>query len=414
MRRNLLGGLTTLAAALSAVLAFAVSPAGAASAAALASPAPASASTLLLYLTGVSCVTATFCAGVGAQGDSAHPAKGNVPLAMVWTGTRWRKTPVPLPKGWAEGQLDSVSCRSAAYCVATGEIGAGADTPIAETWNGRTWTVARLPRPSAPSRFSPGTQVSCAAVRHCVATAANITSSGAGRPFIDTLSGTKWTTRTVPLPSGTKAAGFGAVDCVSVSYCVLAGAYRAKNVAVLFESWNGKAFRVQKAATPAGASAPSLTSVSCVSATDCVAVGTSFKSTVSVGAPFATAFAERWNGKTWSVTSVFGAGGPKNPELGGVSCTSPTRCVTVGGTSADGTEETSHALAASYNGTTWKVASVPAPASGGTSAFSSVSCLSAKDCVAVGEGGGPQGTLFSSAAFTGFWNGTRWKAVPAS
>ena len=50
----------------------------------------------------------------------------------------------------------------------------------------------------------------------------------------------------------------------------------------------------------------------------------------------------------------------------------------------------------------------------GTSAFSSVSCVSAKDCVAVGEGGGPQDTLFSSAAFTGFWNGKTWKAVPAS
>jgi hypothetical protein len=410
VRRNLLAGLTPLAAALCAVLAFAACPASASPASAAPAAASAKASTLLLQLNGVSCVSAEFCAGVGAQADSAHLARGNVPLAMIWTGTRWRKTAAPLSKGWAEGQLDSVSCRSTVYCVATGEEGGGADTPIAETWDGKAWSVSKLPRPSAPSHFSQGTFVSCAALGRCVATAANVTSSEAGRPFIDTLNGTKWTTRSVPLPSGAKAAGFGAIDCVSTSYCVLAGAYSAKRVAVLFESWNGKAFRVLKAATPAGSSLPSVNSVSCVSASDCVAVGTIAKS----GVLSFTAFAERWNGKAWSVGSMFGAGGPKNPELAGVSCTSATTCVTVGLTTVDGTEQTSHALAASYNGKTWSVGSVPAPTGGGTSAFSAVSCLSAKDCVAVGEGGGPQGTLFSGAAFTGFWNGTSWKAVPAS
>ena len=406
MRRNLLAGLAALAAALSAVLTFAVPAATAASVAA-----PASASTLLLQFNGVSCVSAKFCAGVGAQGDSAHPAKGNVPLAMIWTGTRWRKTAVPLSKNWSEGQLDSVSCRSAAYCVATGEEGGGADTPIAETWNGRAWTVAKLPRPDTGAYF-PGIAVSCASVRRCVATGANVTKSRAGRPFIDTLSGTKWATRSVPLPSGTKAAGLGAVDCVSTSYCVLAGVYSAKHLAVLFESWNGKTFKVLTAASPAG-SFFDVTGLSCVSSMDCVAVGQIIRSGL-FSAGSVTAFAERWNGKAWSVTSVFGPKGPTNPELSAVSCTSPTRCVTVGLTTTNGTEQTSHALAAAYNGKIWTPASVPAPAGGGTSAFSTVSCLSASYCVAGGEGGGPGGLLFSSAAFTGFWNGKTWTEVPAA
>jgi len=404
VRRNLLAGLTTLAAALSAILTFAASPASAAPAAA-----PSSASTLLLQFNGVACVSAKFCAAVGAQGDSAHPAKGDAPLAMIWTGESWRKTAVPLSKGWSEGQLDSVSCRSAAYCVAAGEEGGGADSPIAETWNGKAWTVAKLPRP-AVGRYLGGSAVSCAAVRRCVATGANVTSSGAGRPFIDTLNGTKWTARKVPMPSGATAAGFSAVDCVSVSYCVVAGDYSAKHAAVLFESWNGKAFSELTAATPAGSSFPSVNDVSCVSASDCVAVGTVVKSGVFSSA----AFCERWNGRAWSVSGVFGRKGPKNPSLDSVSCTSATRCVTVGLTTVNGTEQTSHALAASYNGKTWSVGSVPAPADGGTSAFSAVSCVSAQDCVAVGEGGGPDGTLFSSAAFAGFWNGTSWKAVPAA
>jgi hypothetical protein len=40
--------------------------------------------------------------------------------------------------------------------------------------------------------------------------------------------------------------------------------------------------------------------------------------------------------------------------------------------------------------------------------------VSATDCAAVGEGGGPGKTLFSSTALTAFWNGKSWKLVGAS
>lgn len=404
MRRHRLAGLTTLAAALSAVLAFAVSPASAASAAG-----PASASTLLLQFNGVSCVSARFCAGVGEYGNSADPAKGDLPLAMIWTGTSWRETSVPVLKGWEQGGLDSVSCRSASYCVAVGFDWRGSSYyPMAETWNGRAWNAKALPRP-AVGFFLRGSSVSCAALGRCVATGDNIEGT-AERPFIDVLNGSKWTDRTVPSPPVSTSAGISAVDCVSASYCVLAGAYSFKHVSVLFESWNGKFFTILKAASPAGASFLSVSGVSCVSVTDCVAVGSAGGSPIISTA----AFAERWNGKAWSTTSLFGLKGPENPDLAAVSCTSATRCVTAGVTSTDGSEQTSHALAAYYNGRTWTTAVVPARTGDGTSAFSGVSCVSARDCVAVGEGGGPGGLLFSSAAFSAFWNGESWKVVPAA
>jgi hypothetical protein len=62
----------------------------------------------------------------------------------------------------------------------------------------------------------------------------------------------------------------------------------------------------------------------------------------------------------------------------------------------------------------WTTANVPPLIHGGSSAFSAVSCWSATGCVAVGEGGGPNGSLFSDAALTGFWNGKDWKLVGAS
>jgi hypothetical protein len=89
--------------------------------------------------------------------------------------------------------------------------------------------------------------------------------------------------------------------------------------------------------------------------------------------------------------------------------------VAAGVTSTDGSEGTSHALAVSYDGRSWTTTSVPAlPKGGGTSAFNGVSCVSATDCVAVGEGGGPGGSLYSNAPVTGFWSGKSWKLVSAS
>ena len=413
MRRKLLAGLAVLTAALCAIVGCAASPAGAGSpasgAAAVAPAAATSASTLLLQLNGVSCVSRTFCAAVGAEGNSALPAKGNAPLAMIWTGTRWRRTSVPKLKGWQQAALYGVSCRSGRYCVAVGSYnGVTGSHPMAETWNGKAWQAIALPRPVTGVSLGAGA-VSCTAVGRCVATGITAMPSEADRPFIETLSGTRWTARNVPIPRGGTTALIDAVDCVSASYCVLAGTYNIKQPpGVLFESWNGRVFTVLKAATP-GAPDLAVNGVSCASATDCVAVGVLEKPPLYAG----TSFAERWNGRAWSVISQIGPQEPKNPKLFGLSCASANWCVAAGLTSANGSLQTSHALAASYDGKTWEVASVPAPAGVGTT-FTAVSCVSATDCVAVGDRGGPASALDSSVAFTSVWNGTTWKAVAAA
>jgi hypothetical protein len=57
---------------------------------------------------------------------------------------------------------------------------------------------------------------------------------------------------------------------------------------------------------------------------------------------------------------------------------------------------------------------VPARAHAASGAFSAATCLSAKDCVAVGAGGGAGSLLLSRAALTGFCNGKTWKLLGAS
>jgi hypothetical protein len=357
----------------------------------------------MLQFNGVSCVSATFCAGVGEEGNSAHPARGDVPLTMIWNGARWRETATPLPKGWPEGQLGGVSCPSRSYCVAIGDYSKGTTVnPLAETWNGRDWTATLLPRPSSSTS---STGLSPARPPTGAWASAPSPTSPKGHAFAETLTGTKWTVRDVPLPKGSAGGGFDGVSCVSVTDCVLVGgSYTAKHQTALFESWNGKTFAQMKAASPAGQIF--VDGVSCTSAKSCVPVG----SRSHPGFYNQTGFAELWNGESWSVTSVQG---PKNPLLVGVSCAAAKNCVAVGDTSTDGSEQTSHALAISYNGH-WTTGIVPRLANGGTSAFSGVSCVSATDCVAVGEGGFPGKTLFSSAALTAFWNGKNWKLVGAS
>jgi hypothetical protein len=418
MRKIMLVGLamlTALGAVLAAVLGASSAPVKAATAAAtvnavaatrVSAAATASTSTLMLQFNGVSCVSATFCAGVGEEGDSAHPARGDVPLTMIWNGARWRETATPLPKGWPEGQLGGVSCPSRSYCVAIGDYSKGITlNPMAETWNGRDWTVTELPRPAGPFSVVDGA-ISCPAAHRCVADGTFALAPSRGHAFAETLTGAKWTIRDVPLPKGSIGGGFGSVSCDSVTDCVLAGgSYTAKHQTVLFESWNGKTFAPMKAASPAGQFSD-LYDVSCTSAESCVAVGSVSHS----GLYNQTGFAELWNGRNWSVTSVKA---PKNPLLTGVSCAAAKSCVAVGDTSADGSEQTSRALALSYDGH-WTTGIVPRLANGGSSAFSSVSCVSAIDCVAVGEGGGPGKTLFSSSALTAFWNGRSWKLVGAS
>ena len=196
-----------------------------------------------------------------------------------------------------------------------------------------------------------------------------------GHAFAEILTGTKWTVREVPLPKGSTAAAL--AGFMRLGHALRAGGrLRRKHSMVLFESWNGKTFARMKAVSPAG-QFPDVYGVSCTSAKSCVAVGSITRS----GFYNQTGFAELWNGKSWSVISVKG---PKNPLLTGVSCATAKSCMAVGNTSTDGSEETAHALAISYDGH-WTTGNVPPLANGGTSAFSSVSCVSATDCVAVGE-----------------------------
>src|SRR5579875_2261649 len=94
---------------------------------------------------------------------------------------------------------------------------------------------------------------------------------------------------------------------------------------------------------------------------------------------------------TWTVQSVpFPTTALRSADLVGVSCTSAASCEAVFTTDA------AEPQAAKWNGTQWKLQTLPARED---QYPSSVSCAAATTCVAVGGG------------FADWWNGTTWLAM---
>ncbi len=151
----------------------------------------------LLY--SVSCTAVKDCLAVGL-GGSTSPSLSLGPIAEHWTGGSWTVlTPAnPAPTGDIT-ELNSVSCTSATNCVAVGDYmdpAGTSDTTLAEHWDGTSWTVLTTP---SPVTFSALVSVSCPSAAHCVAVGVSSPSAtGALSPLSEVWDGTTWTAVTAP------------------------------------------------------------------------------------------------------------------------------------------------------------------------------------------------------------------------
>jgi hypothetical protein len=406
MRTIAASGLIALTAMLGVAASAAVAtPATAAQRAAAASPAKtAKAPPPANQLFGVSCVSSKYCVAVGLNENAGHGVTGGGALIQTWNGKTWKSVAPKAPKGAQSASLFAVSCKSPTACVAVGDyLHAGATVPLAETWNGRTWT------PSAPAmpKGSSGGQlvgVSCAAAMSCVAVGGDFTNSG-GAALAESWNGSKWTLSRPPEPKGSVVGELNKVSCTSATHCIAVGS-SSTNTAdfVLADSWNGGGWTRMSVPAPAvGKEDADLTGVSCPSAKSCVAVGTG---TTGLKGGLVS-FAEFWNGATWAAGRISWPKGVSNAFLYGVSCASAKSCLAVGNLNINVNDggHTGRAGATSWNGKTWTATSVPAPGKGKASLFAGVSCLSAANCLAVGQFGPFNSDEGNGLA--GFWNGKR-------
>jgi hypothetical protein len=229
---------------------------------------------------------------------------------------------------------------------------------------------------------------------------------------------TPWATQAAPAPAGPSNSALAAVSCVSASWCMALG--RGDNglrndVALDAESFaevgNGGVWATAPI-TPALGQSPLMTGLSCTSRTFCLAVGsvsqqqwgpTSFTPIVpAVGRPVA----EVWNGTTWALTAP-----PPRPRMNAgliaVSCLSSRDCIAVGATG--NVVGGNGVLVDVFNGTRWRLQRTPRlPHDSGV--LDAVSCVASDDCTAVGDDNNePAGAQEGAEdALVEHWNGRHW------
>jgi hypothetical protein len=303
-----------------------------------------------------------------------------VTVAEAWNGTAWTIQTTPNPVGATLAILDGVSCSSASACTAVGYSidSSGTYVPLAEGWDGTTWTIHATPNPTG-ARLSLLNGVSCSSATVCIAVGSYVTSSNTGSTLAEAWDGTSWSIRTTPNPAGATDSRLSGVSCSwAATACTAVGlSSDGSGTHTLAEAWDGTAWTLRTTPNPAGATDSQLSGVSCSSAAACTAVG---HYRISSGSQ--VMLVEAWSGTGWTVQTTPNPAGATGSALDAVSCSSASACTAVGLFSdASGT----HTLAEARDGTAWTIQSTPDPPGAVYSVLDGVACNSAAVCTAVGD-----------------------------
>ena len=295
-------------------------------------------------LTSVSCAATNFCEAV----DSA----GNV---IVYTGGAGSWGAATLID--SNGNLNSISCPSTTFCGAVDQSGHA----VIATGAGPTWGAVSALGTTLSS-------ISCSIASTCIAV-------GAGNGYGYT--GATWLAST----SVDGANTLDAVSCATPSFCV--GGDSVGNA--VFAQVNGT-----------GISAGPLSSISCPASNMCVAVGSLYSSGTN---DIILTSNNPINPFSWtSETLPTGLG-----YVYSVSCGSTSVCFAVGQGSSG-----SDLIESTNSGVTWSdigsSISQGTYTSGSVSSLSGVSCYSASECIAVGQGSSGSG----SQGVVVYYNGSSW------
>jgi hypothetical protein len=145
-------------------------------------------------------------------------------MAERWNGTAWSVLPVPVPAGTADGNLLGISCTSATACTAVGhyQISSGAMRTLAEFWDGTSWSVQ--PTPNRGHGLNELLGVSCPRPGACTAVGTYITSTGVQVPLAEAWDGTSWSVQgTTVNPPGASFSMLLGVACATPATCTGAG-----------------------------------------------------------------------------------------------------------------------------------------------------------------------------------------------
>ncbi len=341
----------------------------------------------------VSCPSAGNCAAGGQYRDSAGNA--DVFVADEVNGV-WRNA-IEVPgtadlAGYGVAAIQSLSCPSVGNCVAggvyfTGPTNGGAF--VADEVNGVWQKAIEVPGTGTDFGIDEVNSVSCGSAANCVAGGDTTDESGNVQAFVaDEVNGVWHNAIEVP---GTAALNVGgqaqvlSVSCSSAGNCVAGGWYSdaSGNQTFVASEVSGvwqKAIEVPGTAALNTGGEARLFSVSCPSSGNCVAGGD------YAGSHGGMFVASEINGVWQKAIPVPGTAAVGGAQLETVSCPSAGNCVAAG-QYFDGAHHAQAFVATEVNGVWHGAIEVPGTATlntGGDAAVLSVSCPSAGNCVAGG------------------------------
>ena len=316
------------------------------------------------WLQDVTCL-AQWCMTVGY-----HYNSDNFMTSYVLSNDVWNYKQVPTPIGGSFPELVGVSCTSTSACTGVGSVQLedGSVIPLAERWNGSSWSPQTVPAPptTASVPYAILNDISCVSSTECVAVG-YFKGKKAADMWLNYSARWKegqWSTLVTPSPENTEEATLSDVSCTSATSCVAVGTTynNSTGASPVIMTWNGTSWSFQSPARSGG----SLAGIDCTSSSFCMAVS---------GGPAA----EEWNGTKWTdrppASALYG-------YLASVSCDSPTYCVATGGYR----RLRYYGLEQVWNGSTW-TKHVMADESEAMHGMWGVSCDGLFGCAAIGEAG---------------------------
>lgn len=300
-------------------------------------------------LSAVSCTNPNFCMAVGGtQGSRAAASSiaSDTPLAQTWNGEAWTALAIPQPRGSRYSSLSGVSCLSSTFCVAVGTGGFGSRSAgLATSWNGTRWQTQQLRVAGSVSSqldaISCVTQTACTAVGSYAVRTGRFTANGYALAL--RWNGSKWLRQSISEYRGDRlgwAVGLASVSCPTSTFCMAAGTADPQgngDPTPITERWGAGRWSAVRTGLPKLPTLPPnvpngvLDGVSCSTPDSCLAVGQLEKER---GQQTLEAYAALWNGKSWDRQELQPTAG--EPTLLSVSCASAAACTAVGSAGASG------------------------------------------------------------------------------
>lgn len=357
-------------------------------------PNPNPANTFSSSLAGVACSDASHCIAVGSYSTLSTTTSTTATLVETSNGSTWSIVPSPNPTGSTYAVLEGISCLSTSDCIAVGSSSdqSGPEVPLAESWNGLTWSMVDVP--GAWTGWNVLSGISCSGPSACFAVGSQAPNGGSTptTTLIERWDGTTWSVSPNPNPNA-ESASLSAVSCAGANACYAvgrSGALNGSSSQTLVEVWNGASWSISSSPNVLGFPTY-LAGISCTSETWCTAVG-SWRGSSYSDSSYPETLVETWNGSSWSIVpSPNPNPGHSVTSLTAVSCVSPAFCAAVGSESGVSAFSIPYALIETWNGSSWVIGSPwgPSPPLNGTA------CSAALVCTAVGGQISPDGSPMS-------------------